>query len=1012
MATTDIRRKNFPKIRFLLLSTTALFGLLASHHVALAGPQGGTVVDGQATITQPTPKSTVINQQSAKAVINWQSFNIPADEQVTFKQPSSSAIALNRVTGGDPSQLLGKLTANGNVWIVNPNGVFFSKGAVIDVNGLLATTADIKTDNFRAGNFKFDIPGTPGATVINEGSITVKEGGIAVLVAPGVQNAGAIYAKLGKVGLGAGKTFSLDMYGDQLIMFEADAKMLDRLIGPDGKPLSDAIRNSGTISAEGGVVILTAQVAKSVVDNVINMDGVIKATSVSTQNGRIVLKGGDEGEVRVAGTLDASGKNSGEQGGSINITGEAIKLAGAKIDASGATGGGQIAVGNWQSKSVNADSASKLDASATDKGNGGSIAVIAQDTTFAGSASAQGGPNGGDGGQIETSGHRLEIGGAIMNLLAPRGRAGTWLLDPRNVYIWNSTSGGSFNSGNPNIFTPSADDSVVSASTINNVLNSGGSVTIVTDSGGSQAGNIYLWAGILKNSGTDSRLTLRSAGSIISQESISSLSGALSLSFTASGFIRTDGTTISTNGGEVLLTAGGGMLLGNIYTNGGNVNLNATGPSAFVHLFDIHGTTPSYLSTSQWSGSSRSGNIFISSSDNFGVIADEQISAKGYLYIKSVYGDIIGHRNGRPDIYVGGNLTLYAGGMSGIRDIEVTGTSSNKVLTVSSVAPASIYEVWSDYLFSSIMYTHISTYGFYDGYYRQFYYSNQFGEHIDVFLNQSTEWYSMPGEEIGSSTISKLDIPVNSVSLRNRHLRIENIVGDISIATNWGSLGNGTFIANGKVVPRRPPDPIPIPIIPTPNPTLPKVPIAPSPPPLGPTGPNGQWSVTDLANLQIAVGKSLQGSAKDIDAIAHSIGSVSSIITYTNISAEVAITIKPGSRLANVLQEIASGIEYPAELLKGIADALDTSSFIVNAGGVILEVNGNALLNVVANLGHKFTKDDLQTLSPSGNINIKNVTDLLTNSYLSATLNKNALYALTSKLIKANCTDCGNIPMQ
>ncbi|HZT51854.1 MAG TPA: filamentous hemagglutinin N-terminal domain-containing protein, partial [Stellaceae bacterium] len=90
---------------------------------------GGQVVAGQAAISNPTATSTLIRQSTPKAIINWTSFSIPKGSSVAFQQPSASAIALNRVTGGSISQIYGSLTANGQVWLSNPNGIVLGPGA-------------------------------------------------------------------------------------------------------------------------------------------------------------------------------------------------------------------------------------------------------------------------------------------------------------------------------------------------------------------------------------------------------------------------------------------------------------------------------------------------------------------------------------------------------------------------------------------------------------------------------------------------------------------------------------------------------------------------------------------------------------------------------------------------------------------------------------------------------------------------------------------------------------------
>src|SRR6476659_7556327 len=204
------------RFRNLMLISSALMPLAFAS--AIAGPDGGRVISGSATINNPGSANVSVNQLSDKAIINWRLFDIGPGEKTTFVQPNANSIVLNRVTGGlGPSQILGTLEANGKVFVVNRDGIIFGAGAVITTAGFLATTSDIKNEDFMAGRFNFQIPGRPDASIVNLGTITATNGGFAALVAPGVRNSGTITAALGTIGLAAGNTFSLDFYGDRLI---------------------------------------------------------------------------------------------------------------------------------------------------------------------------------------------------------------------------------------------------------------------------------------------------------------------------------------------------------------------------------------------------------------------------------------------------------------------------------------------------------------------------------------------------------------------------------------------------------------------------------------------------------------------------------------------------------------------------------------------------------------------------------------------------------------------------
>src|SRR5712675_3164949 len=280
-----------PRIHTLLLASTALLVLGALP--GSAGPDGPVVVGGQATVTGAGSANVQVNQTTNNAIINWNTFNIGAGQSTTFVQPGTSSVTLNRVTGGlGPSEIYGTLTANGHVFLINPDGVLVGASGVINTAGFLATTSDIRNQDFMAGRYVFSIPGHPNASIVNQGNITATSGGFAALVAPGVRNTGTITATLGTVALASGNTFTLDLYGDKLIQLAPGDEIASKVIDvATGKPLKSLVSNTknGTLSANGGRVELTAAAARAVVDSVINTKGVIRADSIGRHNGMIVL---------------------------------------------------------------------------------------------------------------------------------------------------------------------------------------------------------------------------------------------------------------------------------------------------------------------------------------------------------------------------------------------------------------------------------------------------------------------------------------------------------------------------------------------------------------------------------------------------------------------------------------------------------------------------------------------------------------------------------------------------
>ncbi len=459
-------------LRRVLLATSALapLGLLPAAP-ALANPQGGQVVGGNAQIQGQGTASVTVTQSTDRAIINWHTFNVGTGERVQFVQPGASSVALNRVTGGlGPSTIAGTIAANGRVFLVNPDGILFGAGAIVDTAGFLATTHDIKNDDFMAGRFDFTIPGRADASVVNLGTITAHSSGFAALVAPGVRNAGTISARLGKVALASATGFSLDFYGDSLITLAVDDRIAAEVKDvATGQKLDALVKNEGKLRANGGVVQLSAVTARAVVDSVINNSGVIEARTVGTRNGKIVLgaptagtklAGASTQTVRLSGKLDVSGRRAGQTGGTVQVTGENIEVVNATVDATGRAGGGRVLIGgdtggghsHWAvgqiakaaletapvatASTVSVDVWSTIDASAKDAGDGGKVIVWADGTTtYGGTILAKGGAGGGDGGFVEVSGHQSLSYYGLVNTSAVAGRNGTLLLDPVNAYI-------------------------------------------------------------------------------------------------------------------------------------------------------------------------------------------------------------------------------------------------------------------------------------------------------------------------------------------------------------------------------------------------------------------------------------------------------------------------------------------------------------------------------------------------------------------------------------------------
>ncbi|ECL5591480.1 filamentous hemagglutinin N-terminal domain-containing protein, partial [Salmonella enterica] len=572
------------------LLTGLIAGLLPAMALAADLPTGGQIVGGQGSISTSGNQMT-IHQQTQNMATNWHSFDIGKNNTVQFVQPNSSSVALNRVTGASGSQIMGTLKANGQVFILNPNGVLFGKNARVDVGGLVASTKNISTTDFMKGQYTLSGSGNPGAQVVNQGSLTTSKGGYIVLAGERVSNSGTVTTPSGKTILAAGKTVTLQLDNGGLTSVSVNGSVVNALV-----------ENQGLISATNGQVYLTAKGQDMLLNTVVNNSGTVEAKGLANRGGEIVLNGGDSGVVSQSGHLLADSQTG--QGGKITLEGQNIHLAGGSLTtATGKTGGGEVYVGGgWQGQDSHIKNASKVvmdkaatvDVSATESGNGGTAVLWSDDyTNFRGTVIAKGGAKSGDGGRVETSSHRnLQASGAV-DASARAGHGGEWLLDPTDVTIVGAgadTGIDSATADGTDIFTPTASGGQILNSSIVNQLNAGTSVTVKTsgtDTDG-ETGNITVNANIIKTAGTDAKLTLLADNNISTGDNVSigATTGKLNLDLLAGNTTNNASISlgkfinISLNGGDLLADAGNsasGVSL--TFTNngkikGGNVTLN------------------------------------------------------------------------------------------------------------------------------------------------------------------------------------------------------------------------------------------------------------------------------------------------------------------------------------------------------------------------------------------------------------------------------------------------------
>ncbi|ELC3309192.1 filamentous hemagglutinin N-terminal domain-containing protein, partial [Salmonella enterica] len=637
-------RKLLGTLTPLAFLTGLVISLFPGMSLAAGLPTGGQVVGGQGSISTSGNQMT-IHQQTQNMATNWQSFNIGKNNTVQFVQPDSSSVALNRVTGTSGSQIMGTLKANGQVFILNPNGVLFGKDARVNVAGLVASTKNINTADFMKGQYTLSGEGNPGAQVINQGSLTTTKGGYIVLAGERVSNSGSVSAPSGKVMLAAGKTVTLQLDNGGLTSVSVDGSVVNALV-----------ENRGLISATDGRVYLTAKGQNMLLNTVVNNSGTVEAKGLASRGGEIVLDGGDSGVVSQSGQLLADSQTG--QGGKITLEGQNIHLAANSLtSATGKAGGGEVFVGGgWQGKDsriknaskVVMDKAASVDVSATDTGDGGTAVLWSDDyTNFRGTILARGGAQSGNGGQVETSSHNnLQAFGAV-DTSAQSGHGGDWLLDPTDVTIvsagdditdnTNITETGkgtaqSLDTDTDHIFSPSASGAQILNTSIENQLNNGTNVTVRTsgtDTEG-ESGNITLNAAVAKTNGADAALTLEADGNITINNNITSTAGKLDISLLGAGSntgsVWVLNSTLNSNGGNITLdqldhkvsTAEGTQINQNaLGVKISNSTLNTSGPGNSTGDITIRAYNPGVnLGANEYVNTVRNGGALLEVSGN------------------------------------------------------------------------------------------------------------------------------------------------------------------------------------------------------------------------------------------------------------------------------------------------------------------------------------------------------------------------------------------------------------
>lgn len=374
------------KHRVLLMTTAAMLVPFSQAHAidALTTPTGENLVAGNATFNRPVEGQLNVNQSTARAIINWDNFDIGKNATTEFIQPGATSLAVNRVVGADddPTQILGTLKANGRVLVSDRNGVLFGKDSTVDVNGIIATTGDVVNADVTDGG-DLTITGATDGEIINRANITAADAGLVALVGPTVKNSGTINAKMGRVALASGSQATVDFFGDNLIELAVDSDTEHALI-----------ENRGDIYAEGGRVSMATRVAKDIVDNTINTSGIVDVSSITQEADRIVLAGAEDTTVRgklLANSEVAGGRISIDSGdiavknnalieanssfdgpaGDVTLTAENSIDTQGKIHANGEEDGGRVGI----TAGDNVNVGGSVEARATGIGRGGRVNI-------------------------------------------------------------------------------------------------------------------------------------------------------------------------------------------------------------------------------------------------------------------------------------------------------------------------------------------------------------------------------------------------------------------------------------------------------------------------------------------------------------------------------------------------------------------------------------------------------------------------------------------------------------
>ena len=526
-----------------------------------ANPTGGVAIHGQANFVSPTANQlNVVTQNGAgtsHSAINWQSFSIAPGSSTNFQQPSATSTVINRVVTNTPSTLYGTLSSNGRLVLVNQAGIAVGAGAIVDTAGFAASALRMSDADALAGKLRFGDNLGSSSRISVDGRITARNGDV-VLTAPNIDvgTTALIQSPNGSTVLAAGQQVEISGRGLEGISMLVRAP-------------SDTARNLGTLRGD----------AVGIFAGTLRHSGEIQATTASLQGGSVVLKASEDAYVDGASRILATGTT----GGRVDVLGNRVAVLGTSvIDASGTNGGGAIRIGgDYQGKNAAVQNAqisyvgpgTSLKADATATGDGGKVIVWADDITRAYGRISANAKGAGNGGFVETSGHRyLDIDGIQVSTTAQTGNNGMWLLDPADVTISHGLSLVPINMGSLNPFTPASLASAstltdatinqnlattnITVTTVNNLLSGAGNGDIIFD--GATNGGIVIDKGA---SSISTVLNLNANRNIVFGSGTTTLQNSAGLTGPLSIFLNA-GTSDPT--GSISTAAGASVVLNGI----------------------------------------------------------------------------------------------------------------------------------------------------------------------------------------------------------------------------------------------------------------------------------------------------------------------------------------------------------------------------------------------------------------------------------------------------------------